>query len=235
MDSSKGKSKQEISKCGKAYLFSYNLILFVVFLAVNVISVINSVSNTGDKDTIQWLATVVRLVTYAQLMEAIHPMLGLVPGGAFMPFTQVTGRMIVNLFISDPEICTATGPFVLYLFVVWSAIEIFRYSLYALKVLNIDIYAITWCRYTLFIPLYPMGGFCEAQVILTTVKIYEKTGTYSVGLPNPANMSFHLPSMLRFYTFFILGPAIYSLMRYMSAQRRKALQLGSKSCKDHST
>jgi len=208
----------------KTYLFLYNVLLFVLFLMVFMILTIKVLSGTIDDDTVQGSAFIIKILTYTQLLESVHPLLGLVPGGPLMPFLQVIGRLIVNHFLSEPAIRIDSAPYAHYLFIVWSSIEIFRYSFYALRVFKVDIYPITWCRYTLFMPLYPMGGFCESQVIMSTIKYYGKTGTYSVGLPNSANISFHLPTFLNFYTFVLLGPSILYLMRYMWSQRCKQLR-----------
>lgn len=208
----------------KTYLFIYNVILFIVFLKVNLILIIKGLSGTVDDDSIKGSALIIRILTYIQFLESLHPMLGLVPGGPLMPFMQTLGRLVVNSYLSEDTIRIGSAPFAQYLFVVWTSIEIFRYSFYALRVFKIDAYPITWCRYTLFLPLYPMGGFCESMVILSAIKYYEKTGAYSVELPNAANFSFHLPTFLRIYIFFILGPSIYSLMKHMWRQRCKQLK-----------
>ena len=209
----------------KTYLFIYNLILFILFLMVNMILLIKVSTKTIDDDSVRGAAFIIKLLTYIQLLETLHPILGLVPGGPSMPFLQSIGRLIVNEFLSDPKIRVDSAPYAHYLFIVWSSIEIFRYSFYALRVFKVDIYPLTWCRYTLFLPLYPMGGFCESQVISSTIKEYEKTTSYSVGLPNSANFSFNLPIFLRFYQIALLGPSIVYLMRYMWSQRCKQLKV----------
>lgn len=207
----------------KTYLFLYNVLLFVMFLMVNMILTIKVISGTIDDDSVNGAAHIIKLLTYTQLLESIHPILGLVPGGPMMPLLQVFGRIVVNIFLTDPVIRISSAPYAHYLFIVWSCIEIFRYSFYALRVFRVEIYPITWCRYTLFMPLYPMGGFCEARVIMSTIEQYGKSGTYSVGLPNAANISFNLPIFLKFYIYFLLAPSIYYLMTYMWSQRCKQL------------
>lgn len=223
MDTSKNTAKHALDY-KKTYLFVYNLIMFIVFLKVFIVLAIKGLSGTIDDDIVQGTAFIVKLLTYTQLLETIHPMLGLVPGGPLMPFTQVIGRILVNYFLTESFIRIDSAPFAHHLFLVWSSIEIFRYSFYALRVFKVNIYALTWCRYTLFLPLYPMGGFCESMVLLSTIRYYEKTGQYSLSLPNSANISFSLPFMLRIYIFVLLGPTIYILMKYMWRQRSKQLK-----------
>lgn len=223
MDNSKNTVRNALDY-KKTYLFLYNLVMFIMFLKVYIVLIIKGLSGTVDDDVVRGTANIIKLLTYTQLLETIHPMLGLVPGGPLMPFTQCIGRLLVNYFLTEPDIRLDSTPYAHYLFIVWSSIEIFRYSFYALRVFKLDIYAITWCRYTLFVPLYPMGGFFESMVLLSTIKHYEKTGEYSVGLPNAANASFNLPWALRIYIFILLGPTIYILMKYMWSQRCKQLK-----------
>lgn len=223
MDAGKNTVKHA-SNYKKTYLFLYNLMMFVMFLMVNLILLIKGLTGSMDDDSVRGAALIVKILTYTQLLETIHPILGLVPGGPFMPFLQVIGRIFVNHFLTDPTIRLSSAPYAHYLFIVWSSIEIFRYSFYALRVFNVEIHAITWCRYTLFMPLYPMGGFCEAQIVLATVNEYEKTGAYSISLPNAYNFSFSLPTFLRVYVFLLLWPSILYLMRYMWSQRCKQLK-----------
>lgn len=223
MDNSKNIARHALD-AKKTYLFLYNLVMFIMFLKVYIVLLIKGLSGTVDDDIVKGTALIIKVLTYTQLLESIHPMLGLVPGGPLMPFTQVIGRLIVNHFLSESEIRLDSAPYAQYLFVVWSSIEIFRYSFYALRVFKVNIYPITWCRYTLFLPLYPMGGFCESMVIFSTIKYYEKTGDYSIVLPNAANFSFNPSIALKVYTFLLLGPTIYSLMKYMWRQRCKQLK-----------
>ena len=222
-DTSKNSARHGLD-CKKAYLFIYNLSMFVVFLMVYMILLIKGLTGTMDDDSVKGAAFIIKLLTYTQLLEAIHPMLGLVPGGPFMPLLQVVGRLVVNGFLTDPTIRINSAPYAHYLFIVWSSIEIFRYSFYALRVFKIDIYPLTYGRYTLFMPLYPLGGLCESKVVFATIEHYQKTGAYSISLPNAANVSFNLPIFLKFYVYVLLWPSILHLMRYMWSQRCKQLK-----------
>lgn len=208
----------------RVYLILYNTVLFIAFLICNVSLFRRSLTGTLDKNNLADTAHVIKLLTYTQLLEVVHPLFDLVPGGSILPLMQVTGRMVANGFMADPEISENSAPFVKYTLMVWSTIELFRYSFYALRLIGIDIYPITWCRYTLFLPLYPMGGFCESQVLLEAAKHLDRTGAMSLNLPNPANFSFHTPSVLRLHTYVLLGPAVLHLMRHMWSQRKKQLK-----------
>lgn len=209
--------------CGNKYLFLYNLTLFLLFSKVFLTILSKIWTGHITDDEIEKVAHIIKILTYTQLMESIHPLVGLVPGGSFMPFLQVIGRLFVNYLLTEPEIRLNSAPFAHYLFLVWSTIEIFRYSYYALRVMNIDQYLITWCRYSLFMPLYPLGGFCESMIIISTINYYNKIKKFQIDLPNAANISFSVPTMLKIYIILLLWPSIITLMKYMSRQRSKQL------------
>lgn len=59
------------------------------------------------------------------------------------------------------------------------------------------------CRYTFFIVLYPMGVAGELLTIYAALPYVQKTGLYSVTLPNKYNFSFD------YYTFLILTMISY--------------------------
>lgn len=207
----------------RTYLFLYNLVMFIMFLKVCIILIIKGVSGTIDDDTITGAAFLIKLLTYTQLLETIHPMLGLVPGGPLMPLIQTTGRLVVGFFLSDPDIRISSSPYAYALLLVWSSVEIFRYPFYALRVFDIDIYSLTWCRYSLFIPLYPMGAICEAMVVVATIRHYDKTGSYRLDLPNSANISLSLTTILWIYIPLLIV-MICNLMRHMWSQRCRQLK-----------
>ena len=226
----RGKVKKSSSPgwLSKIYLLIYNASMFIMFTKVQTTVVSELYMNSMNEKVTRDIAYLVKILTYVQLMESIHPIFNLVPGGPFMPFMQVIGRLLVNFVLTQPEIITESGPYADYLFVVWSSIEIFRYSYYCTKLLGLEFYPLTWCRYSLFVPLYPMGGLCESMVMLSAARYIDDTGNYSLDLPNSVNMSISLSTTIRMYIFLMLIPSIITLMVYMSSQRSKQLRSSSK-------
>lgn len=51
----------------------------------------------------------------------------------------------------------------------WSVTETIRYPFYFLALLGIDVYALNWLRYTLFLVLYPLGAGSEAGLSFSTL------------------------------------------------------------------
>ncbi|KAG7240337.1 hypothetical protein INR49_026908 [Caranx melampygus] len=104
----------------------------------------------------------------------------------------------------------------------WTVTEIIRYSFYTFSLLNHLPYLIKWARYTFFIVLYPMGVTGELLTIYAALPYVQKTGLYSVTLPNKYNFSFD------YYTFLILVmisyiPLFPQLYFHMIRQRKKVL------------
>lgn len=212
--------------CKNGYLFVYNSVMLVLFFKVHSNLLYHMSHGSIDDAKVEQIARLVKLLTYTQLMESIHPMLKLVPGGPMMPFLQVIGRLLVNYFLSESDIRLAAFPYAHRLFLVWSTIEIFRYCYYALRIVGLSLGVIAWCRYSLFIPLYPMGGFCESMVLKSTIKFYQDRGFTGFSLPNCLNISIEIDTLLNVYIYLLLIPSICILMRYMWTQRSK--QLGTK-------
>eukprot|EP01099_Mayorella_cantabrigiensis_P000600 TRINITY_DN1265_c0_g6_i2.p1 TRINITY_DN1265_c0_g6~~TRINITY_DN1265_c0_g6_i2.p1 ORF type:complete len:118 (+),score=35.63 TRINITY_DN1265_c0_g6_i2:38-391(+) len=89
---------------------------------------------------------------------------------------------------------------------------------------NIDAcpYFLVWMRYTLFLVLYPLGVASEMGLMYVSLPHIKQTGLWSIRMPNAANMSFDL------YTIIILEliiwvPGLYTMYTYMLAQRKKVL------------
>uniref|UniRef100_A0A3Q2TF76 Very-long-chain (3R)-3-hydroxyacyl-CoA dehydratase n=1 Tax=Fundulus heteroclitus TaxID=8078 RepID=A0A3Q2TF76_FUNHE len=104
----------------------------------------------------------------------------------------------------------------------WTVTEIIRYSFYTFSLLNHLPYLIKWARYTFFIVLYPMGVSGELLTIYAALPYVQKTGLYSVTLPNKYNFSFD------YYAFLILVmisyiPLFPQLYFHMIRQRKKVL------------
>lgn len=121
-----------------------------------------------------------------QALEIFHPLFGYTKGSVLEPTVQVGGRSIILFCLIEAEDRIQDKPVIFYLILCWSVIELFRYSVvnmllymqpilkydlrrypyYMTRVYNKDFGIITWLRYTVWIPLYPLGFLCEGIVIL---------------------------------------------------------------------
>nr|XP_036213850.1 very-long-chain (3R)-3-hydroxyacyl-CoA dehydratase isoform X6 [Bactrocera oleae] len=96
-----------------------------------------------------------------QYLEVLHPIFGYTKGGALMPFFQVMGRNFILFVMVELEERMQTKPVIFYVFTIWSCIEIIRYPYYLTQLFKCEIFLLTWLRYSIWIPLYPMGILCE--------------------------------------------------------------------------
>ena len=82
--------------------------------------------------------------------------------------------------------------------------------------------ALTWLRYTAFIPLYPIGLAAELANIYRAIPLVAASGKLSVTMPNAANMAFDYPLFLR--TILVVQPIIW-LNLYHTVLRQRARKL----------
>ncbi|XP_046357143.1 very-long-chain (3R)-3-hydroxyacyl-CoA dehydratase 3-like [Haliotis rufescens] len=207
-----------------SYIFMYNLFQFIGFLYVTVILLYKFFRYGEEIKHTAFEAVGVQLMVCQAVacLEVIHPMLGLVKSGVFAPLAQVFGRnfILFGLLLQEPRLHSA--PAVWYLFVVWSAVELIRYPFYMLSSINMEVKFINWMRYTVWIPLYPLGILFEGTIVIMSIPLFEQTGRFSVTLPNSANFAFFFPWFLHTYLF-LLALAGYKMMNYMYYQRKKKL------------
>ncbi|ELT88670.1 hypothetical protein CAPTEDRAFT_144144 [Capitella teleta] len=213
-----------ISSMLSFYLFLYNMFQWIGFSYVFfVICGRYVMQGTESKPgTYEAVGPQLIICQLTAVLEVIHPLLGWVKTGALMPFLQVGGRNLIlfGILMQEPEM--QTKGIVWWLFVTWSCVEIVRYPFYMLSTFKTEWQAVTWLRYSMWIPLYPLGFFCEGFVMMLSLPYFERSGRWSFALPNELNMSFHFPTFLRIYMcLFLIGG--YLLMKQMYEQRKKKL------------
>ncbi|XP_071518021.1 very-long-chain (3R)-3-hydroxyacyl-CoA dehydratase 3 [Panulirus ornatus] len=215
----------------KVYLFLYNLWQLVGFIYILSVMAIRYIrdgpeSMEGTYESVGWM---MHLCFMTQFLEVLHPLVGYTSGSVFEAVIQIGGRGIIFFCLIKGEERMQTKPVIFYLFLVWSMIEVVRYPYYMLRVYDVQLGFLTWLRYTIWIPLYPLGFICEGVVILRDIPYFDETGKFSVYLPNKWNFAFHFPTLLRCYLLFFFFPAMYKMMNHMYHQRVK--KLGPKSWK----
>lgn len=139
---------------------------------------------TGRLDYLIWFQTL-------QLLEVLHCMVGFVRSSAFQTFAQILSRLIIvwAALVPFKETHQTIG---LYMILwAWPIAETTRYLYYLLNLMKINVYLVTWARYTFFIGLYPLGVCGELVILYHLVRIIKRTNAYSLALPNPLNISFH--------------------------------------------
>ncbi|XP_032663402.1 very-long-chain (3R)-3-hydroxyacyl-CoA dehydratase [Odontomachus brunneus] len=209
----------------KAYLVIYNLFQFVGFIYVLAVMGIRYSRDGPDsmKDTFVAIGKPLKFIQVLQFLEVMHSLFGYTKNSFFISFMQIGGRAFILFCLIDAEPRIQTRPVVFYLFLFWSMIEIVRYPYYITQLLNIKIYILTWLRYTIWIPLYPLGFLCEGIIVLLNIPYFEETKRFTISLPNTYNFAFHFPSLLRIYLLLLLLPGLYTTMSHMRRLRCKKL------------
>lgn len=158
-----------------AYLIFYNLMQFCGWAAVLA---------TGRLDLLMWFQTI-------QLLEVLHCMVGFVKSSAMQTFLQILSRIIIvwAALVPFPETRETLGYTMI--FWAWPIAETTRYIYYAISLMKLNIYICTWCRYTLFIGLYPLGVTGELLILYKLVQLLQRTSVYAFPLPNKFNISFY--------------------------------------------
>lgn len=175
------------------------------------------------KETYNSVGGVVKSLQLLQFLEVMHPMFGYTKGNAFVTFLQVAGRAFIVFCMLEAEPRMQTKPVVFYVFFVWSLVEIFRYPYYITQLLEVEIPLLTWFRYTIWIPLYPLGFLCEGIIVLRNIPYFEETQRFTVALPNSWNFAFHFPNFLRIYLLLLSMPGMYTMMSHMNRTRYRKL------------
>ncbi|CAK1581212.1 unnamed protein product [Parnassius mnemosyne] len=210
----------------KVYLVIYNLFQFIGFVYVLAVMGVRyaKLEYESVSDTYEHVGPAMKFLQLMQYLEVMHPMFGYTKGGVLVPFLQVSGRAFVLFAMIEAEPRIQTKPVVFYLFLIWSLIEIVRYPFYISQIYKKEIYILTWLRYTMWIPLYPLGILCESIVILRNVPYFEETQRFTVSLPNEWNFAFHFPSFLRIYLLVLTFPGMFFVMSHMHKLRTVKLK-----------
>lgn len=228
MNYRKKKYRTRVEDFRKIYLFLYNLSQFIGFLYVLIVLSIRYAKDGPAfmENAYPVIRTAFSLCQLCQILEILHPLLGYTSGSAIPPFLQVAGRLIMLLGMINGEPRMQSKPVVFYLIYIYALSEVVRYPYYMLRVYHVDVGLISWLRYTIWIPLYPLGFLCEGIIILRSIPYFEETKRFSVFLPNKLNISFYFPTAMRLYLLLGLFPLLYFIMTYMYRQRRKIVGAG---------
>jgi len=221
----------KIENLRNVYLFLYNLFQFVGYLyVVGVLSVRFMKDGPASfHKAFDLVGFALCYCQFVQLLEIVHPILGFTRTSIGMALLQISGRGVILFGLIWSEERIQDKPVVFFLFYIWAIADVIRYPFYMLQIYKVNIYAVTWLRYTAWIILYPAGIACEAVVIFACIPYFVETGKYSLTLPNALNMTFSFTAIMRIYLLFGLFPAAYSLLQNMRRNRKKVLEnLGKK-------
>ncbi|KAL4635255.1 very-long-chain (3R)-3-hydroxyacyl-CoA dehydratase 1 [Arapaima gigas] len=135
---------------------------------------------------------------------------------------QVSSRIFMVWFVTNSIKQIQNEESVVLFLVVWTVTEITRYSFYTFSLINHLPFFIKWARYNMFIVMYPLGVAGELMTIYAALPYVQKSGMFSLRLPNKYNVSFD------YYIFLIIVmlsyiPLFPQLYFHMLRQRRRVL------------
>ncbi|RLW03825.1 hypothetical protein DV515_00006493 [Chloebia gouldiae] len=181
-------------------------------------------------DTFHTISDMMYFCQTLALMEIMNSLIGLVRSPLIPSVVQAFGRNLVLFVILGSLEEMQSKPVVFFIFYFWSISELFRYPYYMLSCIGIEWKPLTWLRYTVWIPLYPLGGLAEAVCIVQSIPIFSETGKFSLGLPNPLNVTIQFPFVLQIYLialflgkYLILFLRLFVNFRHLYKQRKQHL------------
>lgn len=206
----------------KGYLFMYNLVQFLGFswIFVNMTVRLFILGQDSFYDTFHTTADMMYFCQMMAVAEVINPALGLVRSGVIPAMIQVAGRNVILFVIFGSLEEMQNRPVVFFVFYLWSSIEIFRYPFYMLACIDTEWKLLTWMRYTIWMPLYPLGVLAEAVAVIQSLPIFDESRLYSIPLPKALGNSFSFSYTLQLYlVLMFLG--LFINFRHLYKQRRR--------------
>lgn len=218
----KSKKKSENSGIATAYLVLYNVVMCAGWLSVGAISVRHYAQTKSIEGLYDNVELPLKVFQTAAVLEIFHCMFGIVRSSAFLTAMQVFSRVFTVWGVTHSVREVQDEPGVALYITCWTCTEIVRYAFYTFGLLNQLPYILTWLRYTLFIILYPSGVAGELWTTYSALPHVQKSGLYSVSLPNDYNISFDFYKILIFWMLLYIPffPRLYS---HMLHQRRKVI------------
>ncbi|KAF7215345.1 3-hydroxyacyl-CoA dehydratase 2 [Nothobranchius furzeri] len=216
------KKKKGPSALATAYLVIYNVVMTAGWLVIAV-GLVRAYLARGSYHGLYYsIEKPLKFFQTGAILEVREAPAGIVPSSVVLTGFQVMSRVFLTWAVTHSVREVQSEDSVLLFVTAWTVTEIIRYSFYTFSLLNHLPYLIKWARYTFFIVLYPMGVTGELLTIYAALPYVQKTGLYSVTLPNKYNFSFD------YYTFLILVMVSYiplfpQLYFHMIRQRKKVL------------
>ncbi|XP_010075631.1 PREDICTED: very-long-chain (3R)-3-hydroxyacyl-CoA dehydratase 3 [Pterocles gutturalis] len=208
----------------KGYLIMYNLVQFLGFswIFVNMTVRLFILGKDSFHDTFHTISDMMYFCQTLALMEIVNSLIGLVRSPLIPAVVQIFGRNFILFVVLGSLEEMQSKPVVFFIFYFWSIIELFRYPYYMLSCIGIEWKPLTWLRYTTWIPLYPLGGLAEAVCIIQSIPIFSETGKFSLGLPNPLNVTIQFSFLLQLYLI-ALFLGVFVNFRHLYKQRKQHL------------
>ncbi|CAO2634603.1 Very-long-chain (3R)-3-hydroxyacyl-CoA dehydratase 3, partial [Lemmus lemmus] len=155
--------KIALTSLKKGYLFMYNLVQLLGFswIFVNLTVRFFILGKESFYDTFHSVADMMYFCQMLALVETLNAAIGVTSSPVLPSLIQFLGRNFILFIIFGTMEEMQNKAVVFFVFYSWSTIEIFRYPFYMLSCIDMDWKVLTWLRYTMWIPLYPLGCLSE--------------------------------------------------------------------------
>ncbi|KAJ8790368.1 hypothetical protein J1605_021445 [Eschrichtius robustus] len=231
-------SPETLASLKKGYLFMYNLVQFLgfswIFVNMTVRFLILGKGNVifveSFYDTFHTVADMMYFCQMLAVVEAINAAIGVTKSSVIPSLFQLLGRNFILFIVFGTMEEMQNKAVVFFVFYIWSTAEILRYPFYMLSCIDMDWKVLTWLRYTMWIPLYPLGCLAEAVSVIQSIPIFNETGRFSFTLPYPVKIKVRFSFFLQIYLI-ILFLGLYINFRHLYKQRRR--RFGQKKKKIH--
>ncbi|XP_029008354.1 very-long-chain (3R)-3-hydroxyacyl-CoA dehydratase [Betta splendens] len=207
------------------YLFVYNLVQFLGFswIFINMTVRLFIFGQDSLYDTFHTISDVMFFCQILATVEVLNAAFGAVRTGIIPPLIQVVGRNFILFIIFGSLEEMHNRPVVFFVFYLWSTIEIFRYPFYMLGCFNTEWKTLTWLRYTVWIPLYPLGVLAEAVAVIQSIPIFDETKLFSIPLPKSIGSSASFSYILHIYLI-LMFLGLFINFRHLYKQRKRRFQ-----------
>ena len=98
-------------------------------------------------------------------VETINGLLGINKTAILPSFLQNLGRNIVVWMIHFSPQKEQDSPLVAILLILWTTIEVVRLPYYMSVLIKFKVWPLTWLRYTIWMPIYPVGVTTEIAIV----------------------------------------------------------------------
>ncbi|KAF2709247.1 PTPLA-domain-containing protein [Pleomassaria siparia CBS 279.74] len=189
------------------YLTFYNISLFILWISVFVS--VSAHARLGASDVFNAISSRVRWIQTLSFIEVVHTALRIVKSPVSTTFIQNFTRVVqVWLWYFFPE---ATGKSYAFLLLVlaWSVADSVRYLYLTLHLHGRASDHLAWLRYSMFIPLYPVGIGSEWWLMYKCIEPLSKVS--DVG------------PWIFWFLLMLYVPGAYTMFNHMLRQRWKTL------------
>jgi len=165
--------------------------------------------------------------TYFQIAEVLHAVLGMVPSNPATTAMQIASRVGAVQIVACAQSSSAREqmlPWMTLFYYAWCITEVIRYLYYALNTSGIQLFPLTWLRYSTFLLLYPMGVTGELGTVYTALpEITELAAKATCGLSCGvmAGAVYRMGFVCLLGVYVLCFPLLFGTML---AQRRKVLR-----------